>query len=134
MGLSLGQTGFVPGTTPEFVPGTNRGSSQSQPDQKVYVYVPFSCLSCGTSFLDAAFCLRLDGKLTFFFPVRVLGRVVFSTCGCHTPAQHWLKESCIHGSKNFIQCWGLGLDSGGKLLRHTLDTFQSSTGSSLPTV
>ena len=27
-----------------FVPGTNPGLSQDQPDKKVYVYVPFSCL------------------------------------------------------------------------------------------
>ena len=37
MGLSQGQTRFVPGTFP--------GSSQEQPDQTFYVYVPFSCLT-----------------------------------------------------------------------------------------
>ena len=29
---------------PGFVPGTFRGLSQEQPDPKIYVYVPFSCL------------------------------------------------------------------------------------------
>ena len=37
LGLSQGQTRLVPETFP--------GSSQEQPDQKVYVHVPFSCLS-----------------------------------------------------------------------------------------
>ena len=43
--------GFVPGfhricprDKPGEIPGTNPGSSQDQPDKKVYVYVPFSCL------------------------------------------------------------------------------------------
>ena len=36
VGLSHGQTGVCPGMTP--------GSSQGQPDQNVYVHVPFSCL------------------------------------------------------------------------------------------
>ena len=36
VGLSQGQTQLVPGTFP--------GSSQEQPNQKIYVYVPFSCL------------------------------------------------------------------------------------------
>ena len=46
--------GFVPGfhrvcpkDKPGEIPGTNPGSSQDQPDKKVYVYVPFSCLSEG---------------------------------------------------------------------------------------
>ena len=46
--------GFVPGfhricprDKPGEIPGTNPGSCQDQPDKKVYVYVPFSCLiSC----------------------------------------------------------------------------------------
>ena len=40
----LGQTHFVPGTNrvcPRDIPGV----SQEQPDQKVYVYLPFSCLT-----------------------------------------------------------------------------------------
>ena len=44
--------GFVPGfhricprDKPGEIPGTNPGSSQDQPDKKVYVYVPFSCLT-----------------------------------------------------------------------------------------
>ena len=41
--MSLGQTHFVPGTNP-VCPGDIPGVSQEQPDQKVYVYVPFSCL------------------------------------------------------------------------------------------
>ena len=36
MGLYQGQIRFVPGTI--------LGSPQGQPDQKIYVYVPFSCL------------------------------------------------------------------------------------------
>ena len=43
--------GFVPGfhrvcprDKPGEIPGTNPGSSQDQPDKKVYVYVAFSCL------------------------------------------------------------------------------------------
>ena len=46
------QPGFVPGTKwvcprdkSRFVPGTISGSSLGQPDQKVYVYLPFSCLT-----------------------------------------------------------------------------------------
>ena len=46
------KSGFVPGfhrvcpkDKPGEIPGTNPGSSQDQPDQKVYVYVPFSCLT-----------------------------------------------------------------------------------------
>ena len=35
LGLSLGQTRFVPGTNP--------GPSQEQPEKKIHVYVPFSC-------------------------------------------------------------------------------------------
>ena len=42
MGLCLRQSGFVPGTS-QAVLGTFPGSSQGQPDQKVNVYVPFSC-------------------------------------------------------------------------------------------
>ena len=44
--------GFVPGflracprDKPGELPGTNPGPSQEQPDKKIYVYVPFSCLS-----------------------------------------------------------------------------------------
>ena len=44
--------GFVPGfhrvcprDKPGVVPGTNPVKTQDQPDKKVYVYVPFSCLS-----------------------------------------------------------------------------------------
>ena len=46
-GLSLGLTGLPLckiRRKPRFVPRTFPGSSQEQPDQKVYVYVPFSCL------------------------------------------------------------------------------------------
>ena len=52
-----------------FVPGTFLGSSQEQPDQKVYVYVPFSCQRkwnfgslSGTKkrgFLEGSFCNNL---------------------------------------------------------------------------
>ena len=49
--------GFVPGfhrvcprDKPGEIPGTNPGSSQDQPDKKVYVYVPFSCLICFANF------------------------------------------------------------------------------------
>ena len=34
---------------PGEIPGTNPGSSQDQPDKKVYVYVPFSCLTLALS-------------------------------------------------------------------------------------
>ena len=44
--MSLGQTHFVPGTNP-VCPRDLPGVSQEQPDQKIYVYVPFSCLRVG---------------------------------------------------------------------------------------
>ena len=34
-----------PRDKPGEIPGTNPGSSQDQPDKKIYVYVPFSCLT-----------------------------------------------------------------------------------------
>ena len=47
-----GKPGFVPGfhricprDKPGEIPGANPGSSQDQPDKKVHVYVPFSCLN-----------------------------------------------------------------------------------------
>ena len=50
---SLGQTGLPLckiRRKPAFVTGTNLGLSQEQPDRKVYVYVPFSCLNFGGPF------------------------------------------------------------------------------------
>ena len=54
-GISLCKIRRKPGCVPSFhricprdkpgeIPATNPGSSQDQPDKKVYVYVPFSCL------------------------------------------------------------------------------------------
>ena len=57
---------------------------------------------------------------TDFYPVRVLGSVVLSLCGCQTPAQHWIK--ILHPwVQEFYPVLGLG--SGGRLLRH----FQTPT-------
>ena len=58
MGLSLGQTHFVPGTSP-VCPGDIPWVSQEQPDQKVYVYVPFSCLK----FCRATLCLTTFSRI-----------------------------------------------------------------------
>ena len=55
IGLPLCKMGRKPGLVPGFhricprdkpgeIPGTNPGSSLDQPDKKVYIYVPFSCL------------------------------------------------------------------------------------------
>ena len=49
----MGQTHFVPGTNP-VRPGDIPGVSQEQPDQKVYVYVPFC-------YLNSALSLRAEG-------------------------------------------------------------------------
>ena len=46
------------------------------------------------------------------YPVRVLGGIAFSLGGCRAPAQYWIKIMCTHGSRNFIQYWGWGLEEG----------------------
>ena len=43
-GFALFFTGFVPGTN-WVCPWDNSGENWDQPDKKVYVYVPFSCLN-----------------------------------------------------------------------------------------
>ena len=43
-GFVQGQTGGLPQGQTRLVPGASPGSSQKQPDQRAYVYVPFSCL------------------------------------------------------------------------------------------
>ena len=55
-----------------------------------------------------------------FYPVGVLGWVVFSLYGRQTPARHWIKN--LHPRvQEFYPVLGLG--SGGRLLRH----FQTPT-------
>ena len=57
---------------------------------------------------------------TDLYPARVLGRVVFSLCGCQTPAQHWIK--ILHPwVQEFYPVLGLG--SGDIVLEH----FQTPT-------
>ena len=58
--LSLGQTHFVLGTNP-VCPGDIPGVSQEQPDQKVYVYVPFSCLTYRISLSQPCYTQRSQG-------------------------------------------------------------------------
>ena len=54
---------------------------------------------------------------TDFYPVWVLGRVIFSLCRCQARAQHWIK--ILHPwVQEFYPVFGLG--SGGRLLRHFL--------------
>ena len=68
---------------------------------------------------DSYNLLEFFGEIDFY-PVRVLGRVVFSLYGGQTPAQHWIK--ILHPWVQELYPV-LGLGSGGKLLRH----FQTPT-------
>ena len=78
--------GFVPGfhrifprDKPGEIPGTNPGSSQDQPDEKIYVYVPFSCLktigqeSGKTSPVFSKPCLCPSDTRQFFVTFVVFG-------------------------------------------------------------
>ena len=65
MGLPLGQAWFVPGTIP--------GPSHGQPDQKVYVYVPFFCLKFSWEVLHG---VGVDG-VGGIFPFSLFFQIVF---------------------------------------------------------
>ena len=68
----------------------------------------------GQILLLPALCVAHSWEIDFY-PVRVLGRVVFSLYGCPTPAQHWIR--ILHPWVQEIYPV-LGLGSGGRLLRH----------------